>query len=89
MKKMRNKIILLMQLASMLGIWVLFSGIIWWLANSIWSSVELHDVPNATIAIAVIAMVVFLILVIILTYVFIGLQLGRDARVSNTEGNDG
>jgi hypothetical protein len=64
----------------MLGIWALFAGIIWWLANSIRHAVELHDVPSATIAVTVVAMIVFIILVCVLTYVFIGLRLGREPR---------
>jgi hypothetical protein len=61
----------------MLGIWIVFLGIIWWLSNSIRHAVELHDAPMATIAITILAIMVFITLVCILTYVFVGLQIGR------------
>ena len=77
MKRIHSGIIFVMQICSMLGIWALFTGIIWWLANSVRNALELHDVPNATVGVTIVAMIVFIILVGILTYVFIGLQLGR------------
>ena len=83
MKDRRSRMIFLAQLGSMSGIWVLFIGIIWWLANSIRHAVELHDVPGATIAVTVVAIIVFIILVCVLTYVFIGLRLGRESDDGN------
>jgi hypothetical protein len=72
-----GKFIFYMQVGSMLGIWIVFLGIIWWLSNSIRHAVELHDAPMATIAITILAIMVFITLVCILTYVFVGLQIGR------------
>ena len=83
MKDVRSRIISMMQVASMLGIWALFAGIIWWLANSIRHAIELRDAQSATIAITIVAMIVFIILVCILTYVFIGLRLGRESDDRN------
>lgn len=77
MVDIRRRIIFLIQLFSMLGIWAMFAGIIWWLGNSIRFALELNDAPIATIVITIIAIIVFIILVSILTYVFVGLQLGR------------
>ncbi len=78
MKSHRSRVIFLTQVGALSGIWLLFIGIIWWLANSIRHAIVLHDAPSATIAITVVAMIVFIILVCVLTYVFVGLQLGRE-----------
>ena len=83
MKKLRSGIIFSMQLCSMLGIWVLFTGIVWWLANSVRNALELHDAPDATIVITIVAMIVFIVLAGVLTYVFVGLQLGREEEKEN------
>ena len=65
------------QAASMMGIWVLLSGIIYWLTNSLIHAYEYDDIPRATTTIVIIAMCVFCTLVALLTYVFVGLQRGR------------
>ncbi|MEW6509634.1 MAG: hypothetical protein AB1428_01605 [Bacteroidota bacterium] len=54
-----------------------------WIANLITLSVELNDVPGASVGISIVAVPVFFTLAIVLTYVFFGLQKGKH-RTSET-----
>lgn len=69
-----QKLIYLAQVASVSLIWVFVIGIGIWIANLISLSLELHDVPGASVGISIVAIPVFFTLAGILTYVFIGLQ---------------
>jgi ABC-type maltose transport system permease subunit len=84
-----DRVISLLQYGSMLGIWALLMFIIWWLWNSIKNAFEWHDAPTATIIITFIAMIIFILLVSILTYVFVRLRFGTENTTSsrNNEGN--
>lgn len=77
MKTARARIVFFFQIASLMGIWFLFMGIVFWLANSMKLAIEFHDAPRATLGITVLAMLVFITLAGVLTYVFVGLQLGK------------
>ena len=71
------------QTLSVAFIWVFVIGISVWIVNLILLSVELHDVPGASLGISVVAIPVFLILASVLTYVFVGLQ-KENRRLSKT-----
>lgn len=73
-KSTQQKIIFLAQVASVSLIWLFVIGIGIWIANLISLSLELHDVPGASVGISIVAIPVFFTLASILTYVFIGLQ---------------
>lgn len=77
--KTRNPIFYL-QVASLMGIWILLSGIIYWLSNALIHAYEYGDIPAATTIITIVGMCVYSTLVAILTYVFVGLQRGRSAK---------
>ncbi|NIS74225.1 MAG: hypothetical protein GTO08_02910 [Deltaproteobacteria bacterium] len=74
---MSKKTIYLLQILSLSFIWVLFTGIAIWIVNLILVSIELHDAPDASVGISIVAIPVFFTLAAVLTYVFIGLQRGK------------
>ena len=73
-KSVQDKIIIIAQIISVSLIWVFVIGIGVWIVNLISLSLELHDVPGASVGISIVAIPVFLALASILTYVFVGLQ---------------
>ncbi len=74
---MNKKMIEVLQVVSISLIWVLFAGIAVWIVNLIKESVKLHDAPDASVAISIVAILIFLVLASVLTYVFIGLRKDR------------
>ena len=72
-----SKIIFAAQVLSVSLIWMFVIGIAVWIINLIRLSLELHDVPGASLAISIVAIPVFLTLAAVLTYVFVGLQKER------------
>jgi ABC-type dipeptide/oligopeptide/nickel transport system permease component len=83
---MNRKLIKTLQILSISLIWVLFSGIAVWIFTLIRESRKLHDAPDASVGISIVAIPVFFLLASVLTYVFIGLQRGR---TEDTERQDG
>jgi len=73
-KSAQQRMVFLAQVASVSLIWVFVVGIGIWIANLISVSLELHDVPGASVGISIVAIPVFFALAGILTYVFVGLQ---------------
>ncbi len=70
---------------AILGTFVLFAaGVIGWIVHLVRLSFDLDDVPDASMAISLIAIPVFLTLTALVTYVVVGLVLDPDAR---SEGN--
>ncbi len=74
---MNKKNIFIMQIISLSLIWIFVAGISVWILNLLNLSLELSDVPSATIAISLVAIPVFVTIAIVLTYVFVGLQRGN------------
>lgn len=74
---MNKKILFIMQVLSLSLIWIFVAGISVWILNLLNLSLELRDVPSATIAISLVAIPVFVTIAIVLTYVFVGLQRGN------------
>lgn len=73
--------IFLLQIASMLWMWVFVLGISAWIIHLLRLSHRLHDVPSASVGISIVAIPVFLAGATVLTYVFVGLQKGRAEAV--------
>ena len=69
-----NKMIFIAQVISVSLIWVFVISISVWILNLISLSLELDDVPGASVGISIVAIPVFITLAGVLTYVFIGLQ---------------
>ena len=75
---MNKKTIEALQILSISLIWLLFTGIAVWIVTLIKESIRLHDAPDASVGISIVAIPVFFTLASILTYVFIGLRKGRE-----------
>ena len=70
----QNKTIFIAQVASVSLIWIFVILIAVWIMNLLFLSLELNDVPGASVGISIVAIPVFITLASILTYVFVGLQ---------------
>lgn len=57
-------------------IWVFVLSISSWIIHLIRLSLWLHDAPTASVGISIVAIPVFITCAAVLTYVFVGLQLG-------------
>lgn len=77
---MNGKIIFTLQVGSLALIWGLVIVIGIWVVNLLRLSYKLHDVLSATFGICVIAVPVFVTIASVLTYVFVGLQKGKEKR---------
>ena len=75
---MRKKIIFLAQVASVSLIWLFVITVTLWIINLLSLAIELRDMPGASMGISMVAIPVFAILASILTYVFVGLQKGKN-----------
>ncbi len=73
-----KKIIFLLQFASVAFIWVFITAILFWIVNMILVAHRLNDALDASVAISIIAMPVYVSLASLLTYVFVGLQKGKN-----------
>jgi hypothetical protein len=82
-----NQFIYLLQISSVVFIWVFVIAIAFWIINLIILSLELNDAPGASVAISLVAIPVFFVLASILTYVFVGMQKGKNSDVSSSEEN--
>lgn len=75
---MNKRLIEYLQILSISLIWVLFTVIAVWIFNLIQQSLRLRDAPDASVAISIVAIPIFLLLASVLTYVFVGLRRGRE-----------
>jgi len=85
--KLRDKIIFAAQLVSISLIWLLVIGIIFWISNLIYLSVDLKDSPGISIGISLVAIPVFITLASILTYVFVGFHREKKKHLNTDSGN--
>jgi len=76
-KKVTPVYILFFQIMSLSMIWVLVISVIWWILNLLSLSNYLKDAQNATLAISLLIIPLFILLAGILTYVFVGLRRNR------------
>ncbi len=77
---MNEKLLFVLQVVSLVLIWILCTAIGLWVANLLKLSTRLHDAPSATIGISIVAVPIFLTLASVLTYVFIGLRKYRKSE---------
>ncbi len=68
------------QLAVLVLFFVLILGIVGWIVSLIRLSIELRDVPSASIGISIVAVPVFLLLLGVVNYVFWGMRAGREGK---------
>lgn len=74
---MRSRVMFAMQVASLLGIWIFVLGISTWIIHLIRVAHRLQDAETASVGISLVAIPVFLTGAAVLTYVFVGIQRGR------------
>ena len=79
---MKRKTIRGMQIASLIYIWIFVIAVDSWIISLLRVAQELDDALNASVAIGIIAIPLFLIIASILTYVFVGLQKHRTEEES-------
>jgi len=75
---MQRKRIRLLQIASIVYIWIFVLAVDIWILSLLQVANELNDALNASVAIGIIAIPLFLMIASILTYVYIGLQRKSD-----------
>lgn len=71
---MKKTTIFTLQLASVLMIWLFVGSLTGWILHLIEVAMTLHDVPDASIGISIVAIPVFVTIAGVLTYVFVGLN---------------
>ena len=74
---MQNKTIRILQIASIAYIWIFVIAVDIWIISLLVVAKRLDDALNASVAIGILAIPLFLTIAIILTYVFVGLQKHR------------
>lgn len=79
-KSSRARLILILQVASLSWIWIFVSSITWWILGLIGQALKLQDAPDASVAISIVVIPVFITLAGVLTYVFVGLQRNKAER---------
>ncbi|MEK6570513.1 MAG: hypothetical protein AABZ61_04025 [Bacteroidota bacterium] len=84
-KPTQDKIVFLAQIVSVSLIWIFVIIISIWIINLILLSLELQDVPGASLGISIVAIPVFLTLAGLLTYVFIGLRKEKSRLLNKPE----
>lgn len=82
------RLLYILQVASVVAIWIFVIGISSWIIHLLRLSHQLHDVPSASIGISIVAIPVFLTGASVLTYVFVGLRRGRLDRGADDNGKE-
>jgi hypothetical protein len=70
----QRKRIRILQIVSITLIWIFVLAIDTWILSLLFVAKELNDALNASVAIGILAIPLFLAIASILTYVFVGLQ---------------
>ena len=79
-----------MQMGLLLGVVAFALGVVTWIVHLVRLSHTLDDVPDASIAISIVAIPVFLVLAGVFAYVVIGLlHASRDPDVLTADDEDG
>ena len=74
---MQKKRIRVLQIASLTWIWIFVLAVDLWILSLLRVAKNLNDALNASVAIGIVAIPLFLTIASILTYVFVGLQKHR------------
>jgi len=80
-----NRFIVFLQYLLPISFTFAMTGIIIWIVSLIRLSRKLHDVPSASIGISIVAIPVFLILLGVFWYVFLGIMLNREEQPTKSE----
>ncbi len=87
---MKKKTIRILQIASLIWIWIFVLGVDIWILSLLRVAKHLNDALNASVAIGIVAIPLFLIIASILTYVFVGLQKHRtEGETTHSEKQEG
>lgn len=87
---MQRKRIRVLQIASLTWIWIFVLGVDLWILSLLRVAKHLNDALNASVAIGIVAMPLFLTIASILTYVFVGLQKHRNEdKTAHSKGIEG
>lgn len=87
---MQRKRIRILQIASLTWIWIFVLGVDVWILSLLRVARHLNDALNASVAIGIVAMPLFLTIASILTYVFVGLQKHRSKdKTTHSKGLEG
>lgn len=86
--KMTNKTIRIMQILSLAYIWVFVLAVDLWILSLLRVAQRLNDAINASVAIGILAIPLFIVIASILTYVFVSLQKHRDENGLRSERED-
>ncbi|UCF65849.1 MAG: hypothetical protein JSW33_08490 [bacterium] len=71
---MEKKSIFILQIASIVYIWIFVIAVDVWILSLLNVAKKLNDAINASVAIGILAIPLFITIAGILTYVFVGLQ---------------
>ncbi len=71
---MSKKAIRILQIASITYIWIFVLAVDGWILSLLRVAKRLHDALNASVAISIVAIPLFLTIAGVLTYVFVGLR---------------
>ncbi len=82
-KARANDLIFAAQVVSLALIWVFVISLSVWIVHLLFLSIELNDVPGASVGISLVAIPVFWTLAAVLTYVFFGLRRHRRPQPHN------
>ncbi|HUV14337.1 MAG TPA: hypothetical protein VMY18_11895 [Acidobacteriota bacterium] len=85
---MTNKTIRIMQILSLAYIWVFVLAVDLWILSLLRVAQRLNDAINASVAIGILAIPLFIVIASILTYVFVSLQKHRDENGLRSERED-
>lgn len=85
---MTNKTIRILQILSLAYIWVFVLAVDLWVLSLLRVSQKLNDAINASVAIGIVTIPLFLMIASILTYVFVSLQKHRDENDWRSGGED-
>ena len=77
-----------LQVTSVSMIWLFVLSISFWILHLLRLSRRLHDVPSGSLAISIVAIPVFMLGASVLTYVFVGLQRGRESSGDSGPGGE-
>lgn len=83
------RVILFLQYCLPISFTIAMTGIIVWIIRLILLSRRLHDVPSASIGISIVAIPIFLILLGVFWYVFLGIVRNRDVAAEKTAPTSG
>ena len=74
----KKRVLFFFQLCSLMGVWVFSLGITLFIVHLIRMAYRLKDAPTGSVVLSIVLIPIFLFVASVLTYVFVGLQQGRE-----------